>query len=248
MRKPKRTQGEFRFIGWGGKRRGAGRKRRSSRSNDDHLGRETLTREFPAHLTLRLQPGLPSLREKALFEVVLRALSASAFGLFFRIVEYSVQRNHIHLLIEAADTQSLTTGVKSLVGRLSRAINLALNRTGPVLADRYHLHVIKTPWEARHALVYLFGNARKHAREAGVPVPEGWIDPRSSAPWFRGWSDVDETKLRTDPKPVAEARTWLLRAGWRKHGLLSVNEAPAKRRRGRIGATTQEFGGNLVSP
>lgn len=232
MRKPKRAQGELTFRGWGGKRRGAGRKRRSPRSNDDHLGRETLTREFPAHLTLRLQPGLPSMRERALFEVVLQALSASAFGLFFRIVEYSVQRNHIHLLIEAADSQSLTTGVKSLVGRLSRSINLALKRTGPVLADRYHLHVIKTPWEARRALAYLFGNARKHAREAGVPVPEGWVDPRSSAPWFRGWSDAAKSTLRVDPKLVAQPRTWLLRVGWQKHGLLSVNEAPATRRRG----------------
>jgi len=37
-------------------------------------------------------------------------------------------------------------------------------------------------------------------------------------------------------RPVAEARTWLLSVGWRRHGLISVAEVPGKplhKRRGR---------------
>lgn len=181
-------------------------------------------------MTLRFRAGLPSFRGDELFAVVLRALTESAFGLFFRIVDFSVQKNHLHLLVEASDTRSLTTGMKSFVSRLSKAVNAHLRRRGPVMADRYHLHVIDSPREARAAYVYLFGNARKHAREAGILIPADWVDPRSSGGWFDGWADAPPNALRNDPKPVATARTWLLRVGWRRHGLLSVREEP------RIGA------------
>lgn len=223
-RRNEASQIAFRFSSWGGKRRGAGRKSRSPRSNHDHLRHEPIAREHAAHVTMRLQDGLPSLRETALFAVVLAVLTESAFGLYFRIVEFSVLRNHLHLLIEAADSIARSSGMKALTGRLSSAINLHLGRPGgAVLGDRYDLHVLETPREARNALLYVLNNAKKHAREQGVPLAPDWIDPRSSAPWFTGWRD---RKPATRAKPVATARTWLLREGWKRRGLLSVREVP----------------------
>lgn len=190
-----------------------------------------MAREFAAHVTIRLQSGLPSLRDLAMFEVVLAALTASAFGLFFRIVEYSVQRNHVHLLIEASDSISMTAGMRATGVRLAAAINSHLGRRGPVIADRFHWREIKSPRDARNALLYVLNNARKHALEAGVPIPIDWIDPRSSAAWFTGWSDAEPKQLRSDAKPVANARTWLLTTGWRKFWpLISVREVPKTER------------------
>jgi hypothetical protein len=52
------------------------------------------------------------------------------------------------------------------------------------------------------------------------------IDLFSSAPWFDGFREA--VVVRNLPaRPVADARTWLLTVGWRRHGLLSVTSAPA---------------------
>lgn len=227
-RSKKAEQGAFTFVGWGGKRPDAGRAARSARSSVPHGEREGFSRHVPIHVTLRLRRGLPSLREKAFFDVALAALSLSAFGLFFRIVEFSVQGNHLHLIIEAADAASLTIGIKSFTVRFAKALNRKLGRHGPVFADRFHTHVLRTPREVRHALLYVLGNARKHATEAGRILPPDWIDPRSSGPWFRGWADADPRQMLETPKPVAHAKTWLLSIGWLKHGRpLSTRESSA---------------------
>ena len=224
----KPTQGSLTFVGHGGKRRGAGRKCRSARSNHSHRPVELPSREFAAHITLRVQPGIPSLRQQALFDVVLVALTASAFGLFFRIVDFSVQQNHLHLIVEAADAITLTAGMRATAVRIARQVNSFLERKGPVFADRAFIRLITSPRDARNAYVYLFGNGRKHARQIGRVLPANWIDPRSSGPWFGHWADADPSQRRTDPKPVAKARTWLLTVGWLKYGKpIAVAEMPA---------------------
>jgi hypothetical protein len=80
--------------------------------------------------------------------------------------------------------------------------------------------MLPTPREVRNALVYVLANFKKHVRNA-----KG-MDPRSSARWFDGWRRpiVDPEK----PSPVARARTWLARVGWRRHGLIHVAEGPRR--------------------
>jgi hypothetical protein len=72
----------------------------------------------------------------------------------------------------------------------------------------------------RHALVYVLMNFRKHLGTAGE------IDPCSSAPWFTGWR-TSVVVAGLGPRPVALARSWLARVGWRRHGLLRREERPA---------------------
>ena len=86
----------------------------------------------------------------------------------FRLVHYSIQANHVHLIVEAESATALGCGMKSLAARFARAVNRALGRNGPVLVDRYHLHTLKTPREVRRALAYVLLNARKHAARAGA--------------------------------------------------------------------------------
>jgi hypothetical protein len=109
-------------------------------------------------------------------------------------------------------------GVQGLAIRVARAVNRVLARQGPVWGDRYHARALATPREVRNALVYVLANWRKHVRGAVG------LDPRSSAGWFDGWRSPSARS--SDPPPVARARTWLARVGWRRHGLLGLREAP----------------------
>jgi hypothetical protein len=143
----------------------------------------------------------------------------------FRIVHYSVQSNHVHLLVEAASARDLACGLKSMVARFARAVNRVFRRAGQVLADRCHVRVLRTPREVRNAIAYVLLNARRHLAKAGRILPRlAAIDPASSGRWFEGWSQALEPA--GDRPAVAPARTWLLRTGWRRHGLIRPDEVP----------------------
>jgi hypothetical protein len=155
-----------------------------------------------------------------------RSFSASCERNDFRLVHYSIQGNHAHLIVEADDEAALGRGMKALGARLARAVNRVFGRIGPVLADRYHAHVLHTPREVRNALAYVLMNARHHAARAGRTLSRAaGLDPASSARWFAGWHRpmaLAEPSSRAAP-PVAKARTWLLANGWmRGGGLLAL--------------------------
>jgi len=143
----------------------------------------------------------------------------------FRIVEFSVQTNHVHLVIEAEDNDALTRGMKSFAVRANRLFNAASGRRrGRVWSDRYHRSDLKTPRQVRNAIVYVLGNGRKH----GVVGSTGLvIDGASSAPWFQGWTI--SRVIREGPRPTEMARTALLDRLWQKHGKIDPIEAPGTR-------------------
>jgi REP element-mobilizing transposase RayT len=143
----------------------------------------------------------------------------------FRVVHYSLQSNHAHFLIEADDAVVLGRGMKALGARLARTVNRAFGRTGSVLADRYHLRVLRTPREARNALAYVLLNRRKHLAEVGGMATAG-IDPASSGRWFRHWAT--RTLPARDPPVVSPAASWLLRVGWLRWGAIDVAETPGR--------------------
>jgi REP-associated tyrosine transposase len=124
------------------------------------------------------------------------------FGM--RVVHFSVQGNHIHMLVEVADNESLARGMQGLTIRIAKALNRVMRRRGRVFADHYHSRVVRTPTEAARALEYVLRNFAHHARGWGEAVSEGEPDPFSSA-------------ARSGAGPaVCEPRTWLLSVGWRR--------------------------------
>lgn len=168
-------------------------------------------------MTLRGGAGLQSFRSERTFGA-LRAALSSASRETFRVLHFSVQRDHVHLLVEADDPRALTRGIQGLAIRMARACNRVLGRRGAVWADRYHARILASPREVRNALVYVLANVKKH-----LPAARG-MDPRSSARWFDGWRRrLPGAEVAS---PVAVARTWLARVGWRRHGLIDVEEAP----------------------
>src|SRR6266446_3021963 len=219
-----RAQLELRARTWGGRRPGAGRKPSGRKVGVAHRRRLPHERRHPAHVTLRAQRLLPSLRGDRLFGVILRGLAlGSRNGL--RILHFSVQRDHVHLLVEAENGGALSRGLQGLAIRLAKAVNRVLGRRGRVWGDRYHVRALGTPREVRNALVYVLQNWRKHIR--GV----GGFDPRSSAAWFRGWRQVVPAMIAGSP--VVPPRTWLAAVGWHRFGSIDVDEAPAGARRRR---------------
>jgi putative transposase len=137
----------------------------------------------------------------------------------FRLVQFSVQADHLHLIAEADDSRALSRGMRALGIRIARRLNRVLRRTGRVFVGRFHARQLKTPTEVRNALRYVLNNAQHHGRRGALP------DPCSSGPAFDGWRDRIVSKLPS--APVCAARSWLLRVGWRKRGRIGLRELPA---------------------
>jgi len=157
----------------------------------------------------------------------------------FRILQFSVQWDHMHLVVEASDKRALSAGVRSLVIRIARYVNDLLGRRGRLWADRWHGRDLTTPRQVRNALVYVLANFRKHTRRR---LREG-VDAFSSAVRFDGWRgySLGAALPRAGPPfhrtlaghvVVSRSRTWLGGAAWRRFGLIRVNEAPSPVSRG----------------
>src|SRR5207248_633860 len=186
---------------WGGRRRGAGRKRRGPLALVSHKKRPRHSARFPLHAVVRTRPDLPRLRKREIFQAIQEALRAGGNRFGFRLVHFSVQGNHVHLIVEAIDSLSLTRGMQGLMVRIARAINRAARRRGKVFADHYFARELRTPAEVRRAVRYVLDNHLVHAN----------------------------AEPRTDPcasrAPLVAPRTWLLCIGWLRSraGPLPVN-------------------------
>lgn len=209
---------------WGGRRARAGRKSLSSRPEKRHAARPAHDIRFPILVTIRARPKLPSLRGLPTFDAFSVALGR-ANRVDFRVNHFSVQTDHVHLIVEASSREALIRGLQGLFGRTARALNRHWQRIGKVWNARYHSRALATPREVRNGLVYVLLNFRKHLR-----VSTG-TDPRSSAPWFDGWSSLPAQCAA--PCPVARPKTWLGATGWKRAGgLIGLREGPAGSARG----------------
>jgi REP element-mobilizing transposase RayT len=189
-----------------------------------HRSRPRHCHRHPVHVTLRGARRFPSMRAPIVFSA-LRGGFTAASRRWFRIVHFAVQDDHLHLIVEADDNTSLSRGMIGLTVRLARAFNRALARRGSVWGERFHARALRTPREVRHCLVYVLMNRKKHAPSSDRRAE---LDPCSSGRWFKGWKYPPTGPPRTHEVPlVAPPRTWLLCAGWKRHGLIDVNESPA---------------------
>ncbi len=225
-RKPR--QQELTFRTWGGARKGAGRKRTSG-SGLRHEARPALDGRTPAHLTLRISRSVPNLRTERCMHVLRRAFREGRERGGFRLVQYAVQPDHLHLIVEASDKRALSTGMQGLSIRIARQLNGMLGRRGRVFAERYHSRQLKTPRETRNALAYVLLQARRHASKAPGGRSTPVIDPCTSAPLFDGFSRGGRPRAGPWDETVVGARMWLLTRGWRRYGAIDPTEVPGGR-------------------
>jgi hypothetical protein len=234
-------QRELVFRSWGGKRAGAGRPREVD-AGVSHAARGKLSRHHPVHVTLRVRDHVWNLRSRRslrVFEAAVAAAHAHCGDL--RVVHFSLQGNHLHLIVEANGAQALSRGMQGLTIRLARGLNRMMGRSGKVFEDRHHSHALTTPAEVRNALAYVLLNHRSHRARDGKRLVYAHLDPFSSAAAFDGWAMNDARRASAGSSPsersvgvpeagaTARPSTWLLTTGWRRRGLLSPEEIPASR-------------------
>jgi REP element-mobilizing transposase RayT len=225
-RRKKPVQLELHLPTWGGARAGAGRKR-SPRSGVGHLRRPSLDGRTPLHLTLRVARGVPNLRAERCIAALRGAFREGKERFGFRLVQYAVQSDHVHLIVEAHDKRGLSAGAQGLSIRIARGLNRALGRRGRVFGDRYHARKLGTPREVRRALAYVLLQERRHRAKRGTGMTSA-LDSRSSAPLFDGFAR-GEPRAGPWTGTVVEAKMWLLTTGWRRHGLIDPAEVPGGR-------------------
>jgi REP element-mobilizing transposase RayT len=152
----------------------------------------------------------------------------------FRVVHFSVQWDHVHLVVEASDRRALSSGLASVAIRIARTVNQLIRRRGRFWADRWHGRELTSPRQVRNALVYVLANFRKHAQARLAPG----VDAFSSAARCDGWRGfaASDALPRAGPRfhrafaplvVVSQAKTWLGATGWRRYGLIGVGEAPS---------------------
>jgi putative transposase len=132
------------------------------------------------HVTWRMDRRVWNLRSGRAWKVLRPAFLAGAERFGGRLVEFSVQGDHLHLIVEALDRVALGRALRALGIRIARALNRLMKTSGRVLEDRFHVHVLKAPREVRNAVEYVRHNHRKHSEEWGTPLASSWVDPFSS--------------------------------------------------------------------
>jgi REP element-mobilizing transposase RayT len=225
----------------GGKRKGAGRKPKGARAGSPHQERPAIKPYHALHVVMRVVPAVGNMRRRSLYKAMRDATITAALRERFRIVHVSIQRTHVHMLVEAENKGALARGMQGFQISAARNINTALGadkhrrRRGAVFADRYHLTVITTPTQARNAIGYVLSNWRKHGEDQQA-LPSTWlVDPFSSGISFPDWKELEDRAVMWpvretyDPLMVRRPASWILSEGWKRHGAISARDVPGKR-------------------
>ena len=205
---------------------------------------------------MRARRDVPPLRSQLVRNLVRDVLKAQAnrsYASEFQVVHFSIQRDHLHLIVEARrptqaddgaraagalserakqerpneEREALRRGISGLAISFARKLNRRLGRRGKVWADRHHRRDLESPTAVRNTILYVLQNWLRHGMKTfGVGV----VDP-STAVRFRGWADAHTTIIETEPWPDPAPRTWLLRDGWTRAGgpLRTTDVPPAAR-------------------
>jgi putative transposase len=204
---------------WGGAREGSGPKPKPG-AGVPHDRREQFSRTA-VHVTLKVGPDLNGLRHEAEAGRIRRVFELCKQGIGFRLVHYSIQWDHMHLVVEAEDARALSAAMKGLTIRLARTLNALWKRKGQVFPDRYHATVITSVRHLRNVVRYVLLNGRKHGSHT-VPGP----DPLSSGPAYQGWSDRALEHAEEDPCIVLGS-IWLFTIGLAQRGApFATHEVP----------------------
>lgn len=225
----------------GGARPGAGRPKRpisEGRASEPHKVRPRIRASQPVHVVLRATLEVGTLRTHSVFRAVREAslVAARRHEQTFRIVHLSIQGSHIHMIVEVQDRTALAKGMQAFGISAAKHVNALIGehtgkrRRGSVFTDRYHAVILTTPRQVRNTITYVLNNWHHHG-ESAASLRKPWkVDPYSTAITFDGWKEREYTLFRIpqgyDGMFTWLPRTWLLKVGWRRWGLISIHEVP----------------------
>ncbi len=194
-----------------------------------HAKREPFVKGRALHVTLRTLPVARNLRRMDAYRAVRIGARVVLARSGFRLVHFSIQSNHIHLIVEAESRVELSNGVRAFSISVAKSLNAKLGRRGPVFADRYHARAIARPTQMRNAIQYVLTNWLHHRPDHHEIMEE--VDPYSSGANFLGWKELRGSRqfVRDDAferVSLATPLLWLTRDGWRRGGEISVFTVP----------------------
>ena len=190
------------------------------------------------HVVSRALSDVGNLRTRAMYVAVREATITAAKRDDFRIVHLSIQRTHLHLIVEAQNRTALAKGMQGFLIAAARYVNRAVlertgvRRRGSVFGDRYHARTLATPRQVRNCIAYVLNNWRHHDEHRTGPARTWKLDPFSSAILFGGWKGLVDSptmyrrRSTYDPLVVWLPKTWLLRVSWQRHGAIDEYEVP----------------------
>jgi REP element-mobilizing transposase RayT len=160
----------------------------------------------PLHVTMRAERGLPSFRAETLFAAFERAVRRTRRD-DFRVVEFSVQDDHLHLIVEAHDNDALARGMKSFSVRANRLFNTALGR-GAVACGAIATTVVISRAHARCAMrssiaskITRSTSASPAGRRASIPAHRR--DGFKAGPRFASTTTVHVRQKKRAPRSYA---------------------------------------------
>lgn len=165
-----------------------------------HLARPQVLARHPHHVTVRMRRGVINLRAQRAFRHVAEAFRAVREREGFRVVHFSVQGNHMHLVTEADDRAAMTKGMRALLIRIAKQLNGETGTRGRVYGDRFHERILTTPRDVRNVVRYVIGNYAEHLARAGA----------------RSTGEADRCSSAVLVDASSAPASWLLRVGWRR--------------------------------
>jgi putative transposase len=178
-----------------------------------HVRRPPVSPHRPHHVTVKTVRTTWNLRSQRCFAPIRHALAAARRGAGFRVVQFSVQHDHMHMIVEADDRRAMSEGLRALLIRVARGLNRTMRAHGRRFGDRYHEHILATPSEVRNALRYVLGNRAIHRARWGASAARG--------------DDAFSSQGGAAAVLVRRPRSWLLREGWQRAGPLGQETARA---------------------
>jgi len=175
-----------------------------------------VSKHDPRLVTIKLIEGLPWLREALEARALMHCIRA-AQRTDFRIVHYSIQSDHVHLIVEADNKRALSRGMKGCNGRIALTLNALWRRRGRVFRERFHDRVLKTLREVHNALKYVLNNHFKHSVQSNAYAGPKDPDVFSSARYFDGWLGREPDLVAGADGAVVVRGGWKLSRGWKRH-------------------------------
>ena len=139
-----------------------------------HRARPTHEASLPVHVVLRRVEELPSLRTEAIHDALRDSVHETQLD-GFRITQYAVRPDQVHLIVEGDDATTLAAGLKGFGVRAARRLNRVVGRSGTVWAERHHRRELESPHEVRDTLSYLSPHEVPTSERPPLAAPQTWL-------------------------------------------------------------------------
>lgn len=177
-----------------------------------HTKRPDLTRPSSLHLTVKIEKSKANLKNKNVLAILKKAIfNARRQGL--KVIHYSLEYDHIHLIIEADNNRTLGKGMQAFGVTLAKAINRMRKVKGQVYKHRYHFRQITSSRQLKNVMTYIFNNGVKHKTSATAlsPFNSIWAEKKYSL-FIRGKLEIDFDLIRLlDPCRIFYSRIEFVR-------------------------------------